>query len=142
MPNYCDIIVVGHLGRDPEMRHMADGKAIANFSIAVTDRGGRDGDITSWFRCSLFGRQAEIAEKYLRKGSAALVQGRMRERTWSDKDGNERKTWEVVGDRLVLLGRADNSPPTLDVAPAPRQQSSVPAVAGGPIESMDDDIPF
>ncbi len=103
MPNYCSITIAGHLGRAPEVKFLTDGKAVANFSIAVTEkRKGKD-DETTWFNISAFGQTAENVGKYLDKGRAALVQGRIRSRKYQDKDGNDKVAWEVLADRVVFL---------------------------------------
>lgn len=103
MPNYCKIIVAGHLGRDPEMKFLDNGTAIAKFSIAVTDKRSKEPE-TTWFDVSVFGKQAESTGQYLAKGRPALVEGRMRSRKYTAKDGSERTAWEVLADRVVFLG--------------------------------------
>lgn len=102
------VIILGYLGKDPEMRYMPDGKAIANFSVATSenfkDREGNKQERTEWHRVVLFGRVAEIAGEYLRKGSMAFVEGKLQTRKWTDKEGQERYTTEIIGDRLQLVG--------------------------------------
>ncbi|WP_414040882.1 single-stranded DNA-binding protein [Acidithiobacillus sp. M4-SHS-6] len=150
------VILLGHLGRDPEMRYQPSGAAIANFSIATSetfkDRDGNKQERTEWHRIVLFGRTAEIAGEYLRKGSLAYVEGRLQTRKWTDKDGQERYTTEIIGDRLQLVGsRSGGGAASFDeedhgggrssAAPAPagagRKQDAPP-----PMEDFDDDIPF
>ena len=101
-------IIMGHLGRDPEVRYQQSGAAIATLNIATSetykDRDGNKQERTEWHRVVLFGRTAEVAGEYLRKGSMAYVEGRLQTRKWTDKEGQDRYTTEIVGDRLQLVG--------------------------------------
>ena len=151
------VILLGHLGRDPEMRYQPSGGAIANFSIATSetfkDKEGNKQERTEWHRVVLFGRTAEIAGEYLRKGSMAYVEGRLQTRKCTDKEGQERYTTEIVGDRLQLVGarggggggaasfdEEDQSRPSGGGSSAggARKNEMPPA----PAEDFDDDIPF
>ncbi|MBU2764716.1 single-stranded DNA-binding protein [Acidithiobacillus ferrivorans] len=149
------VILLGHLGRDPEMRYQPSGGAIANFSVATSetfkDKEGNKQERTEWHRVVLFGRTAEIAGEYLRKGSMAYVEGRLQTRKWTDKEGQERYTTEIVGDRLQLVGarggggaasfdEEDQSRPSggSSSAGSSRKSEMPPA----PAEDFDDDIPF
>jgi single-strand DNA-binding protein len=159
------VILIGNLGRDPEMRYMPSGDAVANFSIATTekwkDKNGEMQEQTEWHRIAFFGRQAEICGEYLRKGSSVYVEGRLQTRKWTDKDGNERYTTEVRGDRMQMLGArgggagggrempdTESGPPPESAAPAAkRPAATATAGAGGAKKStgfddLDDDIPF
>lgn len=102
------VIILGNLGKDPEIRYQPSGGAIANFSIATSetfkDKEGNKQERTEWHRVVLFGRTAEVAGEYLRKGSTAYIEGRLQTRKWTDKEGQERYTTEIVGDRLQLVG--------------------------------------
>ena len=102
------VLLIGHLGRDPEMRYMPDGTANATLNLATSesykDREGNRQERTEWHRVVLWGRMAEIAGEYLRKGSQAYIEGRLRTRKWTDKEGQERYTTEITGDRLQLIG--------------------------------------
>ena len=106
------VIVMGHLGRDPEMRYQTSGAAITTLNIATSesfkDKEGNKQEHTEWHRVVLFGRTAEVAGEYLRKGSMAYVEGRLQTRKWTDKENIERYTTEIVGDRLQLVGGKDN----------------------------------
>ena len=150
MASFSQTIIIGHLGRDPETRHMASGDMAANFSVAVTEswkdkNSGEKKEETTWFRVSMFGKLAEIAGQYLKKGSQVQVIGKMKERKWTDKDGNERTTWELRGEQMVMLGgRQDGQQPGPSqhqqdkqngYAPAERQQRQAPSYDDG-------DIPF
>lgn len=142
------VILVGHLGKDPEVRYSPGGSAVANFSLATSeqfkDRDGNKQERTEWHRVVLFGRQAEIAGEYLRKGRMAYVEGRLQTRKWTDKDGQERYTTEIVGDRLQLLGGRDDR----DEDRGSQSHSQRPASGGGsaprpePEDDFSDDIPF
>ena len=151
MASVNKVILIGNLGKDPETRYLPSGDAVANFSIATTevfkDKSGAKQEHTEWHRISFFGRQAEIAGEYLKKGSPVYVEGRIRTRKWQDKEGQDRYTTEIVGDRMQLLGSrgggAENmsrEPATASAAPA---EGKKPAQKkGGGFDEMDDDIPF
>ncbi len=152
------VILLGHLGRDPEMRYQPSGAAIANFSIATSetfkDRDGNKQERTEWHRIVFFNRTAEIAGEYLRKGSMAYVEGRLQTRKWTDKEGQERYTTEIIGDRLQLVGSRGGSGGGAanfdeeDQGGGHAAGGSSPASSGRkndappPPEDFDDDIPF
>jgi single-strand DNA-binding protein len=102
------VIIVGNLGRDAELRYTTGGHAVANFSLAATekwnDKQGQKQERTEWVRCQLWGKSAEALEPYLKKGKQVYIEGRLQTREWEDKDGNKRYTTEVRVDRTVLLG--------------------------------------
>ena len=109
MASVNKVIIVGNLGRDPEMRSFPSGDQVANVTIATTDRykdkaTGEFKEITEWHRVSFFGRLAEIAGQYLRKGSQVYVEGSLRTRKWTDKDGQEKYTTEIRADQMQMLG--------------------------------------
>ncbi len=147
-------IIIGNLGKDPEMRYMPSGDAICNFSIATTDswkdKSGEKQEKTEWHRISMFGKLAEIAGEYLKKGSQVYVEGRLQTRKWQDKDGHERYTTEIVADRMQMLGSksgggsnfevVDNSTASVP-ASAPAAKKPAPAKGAG-FDDLDDDIPF
>ena len=103
------VIIVGNLGADPDTKSMPSGNMVANFSVATSeswndrDTGERQ-EKTEWHRVVFFGRLAEIADQYLRKGSQVYVEGKLQTRKWEDRDGNERWTTEIVGNQLEMLG--------------------------------------
>ena len=149
------VILIGNLGKDPETRYLPSGDAVANFSIATTekfkDKSGTQQEHTEWHRISFFGRQAEIAGEYLKKGSPVYVEGRIRTRKWQDKEGQDRYTTEIVGDRMQLLGSRGGSENMVREPAAAGAGSGAPAAAGekrplakkgGGFDEMDDDIPF
>jgi len=100
-------ILIGNLGRDPELRYTQSGTAVANFSIATTERTKRDGewqDQTEWHNIVVFGKTAENCSNYLNKGSSVFIEGRIQTRKWNDRDGNERSTTEIVANNVQFLG--------------------------------------
>lgn len=129
-------IIVGNLGKDPESRFMADGKAVCNFSIATTDswkdkNSGEKKEATEWHRVSAFGKLAEICGEYLKKGSAVYVEGKIKTRKWQDKDGQDRYTTEIIADQMQMLGGKSMS----TEKPETKQQ-------GSGFQDMDDDLPY
>lgn len=141
MASVNKVILLGNLGQDPEIRYTSDGKAIANLSVATSeswkDKSGEKQEKTEWHRVSMFGKQAEVAGQYLKKGSSAYFEGRIQTRKWQDKEGNDRYTTEIVADRMQMLGgKGESGKVTHERAPAPRQQST------NNIADMEDDIPF
>src|SRR5215216_4505727 len=106
--SFNKIILVGNLGRDPELRYTPQGSAVCSFSMATIekrkDKAGELQDLTTWFRITLWSKQAENAAKYLTKGSAVYIEGRLRIEEWTDRDGNNRYTLEVQGSEMHFLG--------------------------------------
>ncbi len=151
------VMLIGHLGRDPEIRSTSSGRAVANFTVATnrrwTDRDGQRQEETEWHRIVVWGRQAEIAGQYLKRGRLVYIEGRMQTRSWEDRQSGEKRwTTEVICDQFQMLGGRGDSPggpPTPPVdAYEPSGSSgssgssggSGPDYDGGPDE--DDDIPF
>ena len=142
-------IIVGNLGRDPEVRYSANGNAIANVTVATTDswkdrQSGERQERTEWHRVVFFNRLAEIAAEYLKKGSQVFIEGRIQTRKWEDKDGNERWTTEIVANEMQMLGSRGGG----GTQGAPRDDSGAAPAPGGAGSSgfsdseFDDDIPF
>jgi single-strand DNA-binding protein len=102
------VILIGNLGADPETRYLPSGDAVTNIRIATTetwkDKDGNKQEATEWHRIAFFGRQAEIAGEYLKKGSQVYIEGRLQTRKWTDKEGQERYTTEIRADRMTMLG--------------------------------------
>ena len=155
MASVNKVILVGNLGRDPESRYGADGSAIVNVSLATTDSwrdksSGERKEATEWHRLVFFGKLAEIAGQYLKKGSQVYVEGRLRSRKWQDKDGQERQTTEIVIEEMKMLGgRQGMGEPSSSygggepAAPAPSYGGAKPVAAKkASFDDMDDDIPF
>ncbi len=158
------VILVGRLGRDPEVRYMPSGDAVTNFSIATDeqwrDRNGERQTRTEWHNITLFGKLGEIAGQYLRKGSLVYIEGRIQSRKYTGKDGIERTAYDIIGNEMKMLGSKNDqagggahyeaperdeeyrAPAAAPSAPpaAPRRQESRPAPA--PVDDIDDDIPF
>ena len=138
------VILVGNLGQKPEMRYTATQTAVANLSIATTEswkdkESGENRDKTEWHRVVFFGSLAEIAEKYLDKGSSVYVEGKIQTRKWQDKDGNDRFTTEVLGNQLTMLGSKSPS----DSSNQTDSSSNTPFPDDDSGEGLsDDDIPF
>lgn len=170
MASVNKIILVGNLGRDPEMRSFPNGDQVANITIATTDKWkdkatGDMKEATEWHRVVFNGRLAEIAGQYLRKGSQVYIEGSLRTRKWTDKDGAEKSTTEVRADQMQMLssrqgtggggdeGGASSSSGGYEPrraapaaaaprAPAPMAARPAPAQAASGFDDMDDDIPF
>ena len=153
MASVNKVILIGNLGADPEVRYLPSGDAVANLSIATTDkykdRNGEMQEATEWHRVSFFGKTAEICGQYLKKGSQVYVEGSIRTRKWQDKEGNDRYTTEIRGDRMQMLGSRGMSGGTADMEGAPRAAPSRPASsapsktpAGSAFDDLEDDIPF
>jgi single-strand DNA-binding protein len=155
MASVNKVILVGNLGRDPEVRYMPEGGAVTNISIATTDtwkdKSGEKQERTEWHRVAFFGRLAEIAGEYLKKGSQVYVEGALRTRKWQDKEGQERYTTEIVANEMKMLGRREGGGAE-PMAREPREPATAaassgggkpaPKKGGGNFEQMDDDIPF
>lgn len=144
-------IIVGNLGRDPEVRYTANGNAIANITVATTEswkdkQSGERQEKTEWHRVVFFGRLAEIAGEYLKKGAQVYIEGRLQTRKWEDKSGQERYTTEIVANEMQMLGsRGDGAAGTSNddysgEARSATDSSGSGASGGDP--DLDDDIPF
>lgn len=149
--SFNKIILVGYLGRDPELRYTPQGDAVCDFSIATNDRkrdkSGEWQDVPTWFRVTLWRNQAENAAKYLKKGSQVYIEGRVSLEEWTDRDGNTRQTLQVNGTDMRFIGsRGDSSgdrggsEPEFAGPSEPSSSSSSAAPARA--ASTDDDIPF
>ncbi len=152
MASVNKVILVGTLGRDPEVRHTGDGTAIANFSIATNeswkDKSGQKQERTEWHNIVTYRKLAEIAEQYLKKGSSVFVEGSLATRKWTDKNGVERYTTEIRCDSFQMLGgrntgnqnAGDSQTQRPQQSAAPSQQA--PSNSGGNTGYMPDDAPF
>ncbi len=107
------VILVGNLGKDPEVRHLEGGAAVANFTLATTetykDKAGNRQEQTEWHNIVVWRGLAEIAEKYLKKGMTIYIEGKLRTRSWDDKEGHKRYTTEIVGDTFTILSKKENN---------------------------------
>lgn len=141
------VILIGRLGRDPETRFMANGEAVCNFSVATsekyTDRNGQRQDATEWHEVTMFRKLAEIAGQYLTKGSQVYIEGKIKSRKYTDKNGVERTAYDIIANEMKMLGggndsgqqNAQHTPP----APPSRQAPAAPAQ---PVDDIDDDVQF
>lgn len=170
MASVNKVILVGNLGRDPEVRYMPNGEAVCNFSIATTenwkDKSGVKQEKTEWHNIVMYRRLAEISGEYLKKGRPVYIEGRLQTRKW-EKDGVTRYSTEIVGDQMQMLGSRNdsgggasydggqasapddfNQTPARDAAAskpaaaAPQQQAPAKADGGAAFDNFDDDIPF
>ncbi len=157
MASVNKVILVGNLGADPETRYMPSGDAIANIRLATTDTwkdktSGEKKEQTEWHRVAFFGKLAEIAGQYLKKGSQVYIEGSLRTRKWQDKEGQERYTTEIRADVMQMLGSRQgmgDAPPRESAPPSggarrqePQGAASNGGSSGGGFGDMDDDIPF
>ncbi len=154
MASVNKVILVGNLGRDPEVRFMPSGDAMANLNLATTDtwkdkKSGDKQEKTEWHRVVIFGKTAEIAGEYLKKGSQVYIEGRLQTRKWTDKEGQERYTTEIVADRMQMLGSRSGGSGSFEGNAGGRESApssgggKAPAKkSGGSFDDMDDDIPF
>ena len=147
------VILVGNLGKDPEMRYTPNGVAVCSFSIATSevykDRNtGERITQTEWHNIVLWRGLAETAEKYLRKGSSVYLEGKIKTRKWEDKEGQTRYTTEIIGDVMQMLDKRDSSAPsaqpqaTPQAAPQAAPKAQAPESPATPAESGADDLPF
>ncbi|CAB1370767.1 single-stranded DNA-binding protein [Denitratisoma oestradiolicum] len=156
MASVNKVILVGNLGKDPEVRYAPSGDAITNITVATTDNWkdkatGEKREATEWHRVVFFGKLAEIAGQYLKKGSQVYVEGSLRTRKWQDKDGQDRYTTEIRADAMQMLGRREGmgggdqeSRSSAPRSSAPSRPAPAPASAptGGGLGDFEDDIPF
>jgi single-strand DNA-binding protein len=156
MASVNKVILVGHLGKDPETRYLPSGDAVTNASIATTeswkDKSGEKQESTEWHRVAFFGRLAEVVGEYLKKGSMVYVEGRLQTRKWTDKEGAERFSTEIRADSMQMLGggkgggeqRSEQQRPAqkrpAQERSAPRQQNT--ARTQSRIDEFEDDTPF
>ncbi|MGE0561899.1 MAG: single-stranded DNA-binding protein [Flavobacteriales bacterium] len=132
------VILLGNLGKDPEVRYLEGGTAVANFTLATSETykdrtSGERKSITEWHNVVVWRGLAEIAEKYLKKGSQVYIEGKLRSRQWQDKDGQNRYTTEIVADTMQMVGKRDDSSGS---EPAPSSPDM------GNNNEVDDDLPF
>lgn len=145
MPSVNKVILLGNVGRDPELRFMASGTAVCNVSVATSSRrkdknSGETIEETQWHRVTFYERLAEVAGEYLKKGKPVYVEGRLKYGKFTDKDGHEKNTVDIIATEMQLLGgRDDDEKPA---ASRPAAQRPAPAKTGSGFEDMDDDIPF
>ncbi len=135
MKSLNKVQLIGHLGKNPEVRYTASGSAVANFSIATNEswigKDGQKNEKTEWHNIVAWGKLGEICGEYLTKGKQVYIEGRITTRSWDDRDGNKRYTTEVKADNMIMLGGGGSS-----------NFSAESSVAEAPPSSIEDDIPF
>lgn len=172
MASVNKVILVGNLGRDPEVRFMPNGEAVCNFSMATTDswkdKSGAKQERTEWHNIVMYRKLAEIAGEYLKKGRPVYVEGRLQTRKWQTKEGQDRYTTEIIADQMQMLGgrdaggsnasydggmdqsrgssdhynQAPSNPGATKQSSAPAQSAAKPAASGSGFDDFEDDIPF
>lgn len=152
MASLNQVQLIGHLGQDPEVRYMPNGDAVANVSLATSETwkdksSGERKEKTEWHRVTLYRGLAEIAGQYLKKGSQVFFQGKLQTRKWTDKEGVERYTTEIVADDMLMLGGGGRGANDNGGGGEPRQQpqggnGGAPKKKAPSFDDMDDDIPF
>jgi single-strand DNA-binding protein len=151
MASVNKVIIVGNLGADPETRYMPSGEAVTNIRVATTEtwkdkQSGEKKEATEWHRVAFFGRLAEIAGEYLKKGSQVYVEGSLRTRKWQDKDGQDRYSTEIRADVMKMLGRreggGDPRPEPATESKAAEPKAGAAKKPAGKFDDLEDDIPF
>jgi single-strand DNA-binding protein len=140
-------IIVGTLGQDPEIRYTANGSAVANISVATNETWkdkatGEAQERTEWHRIVMFGKLAEIAQQYLKKGSQAYFEGRIQTRKWQDQSGNDRYSTEIVANEMQMLGGRSGGGGGAPMESGDQSQSSPAPAETAPMDDGFDDIPF
>ena len=144
MASVNKVILLGHLGQDPELRHTAGGEPVVNISVATAEQWkdratGEKREATEWHRVGIFGKPAEIAAQYLRKGSQVFVEGKIRSKKYTDKSGIERVAFEIICDSFTMVGKPDQAAPK--AAPKPATKATY-RTDPEPFPDGGDDIPF
>lgn len=145
MSSLNQVQIIGRLGGDPEVRHLPNGDAVANLTVATSEKwkdkqSGEQKEKTEWHRLVIYGKLAEVAGKYLKKGSQAFFQGKLQTREW-EKDGVKRYTTEIIVNQMTVLGSPGDGGQQAS-RPAPQQQSRPAPQQSGQQDSFDDDAPF
>lgn len=143
-------ILIGNLGQDPDTKYMPNGDAVTRITLATTDtwkdKNGEKQEKTEWHRVVFYRKLAEIAGEYLKKGRSVYVEGRLQTKKWTDKNGIERYTTEIVADSMQMLGSAQKQSGSFDQAPAPASNTNTAGASSsatnGGFNDMEDDIPF
>jgi len=150
MASVNKVILIGNLGKDPETRYMSNGEAVTNITLATTDtwkdKNGDKQEKTEWHRVTFYRKLAEIAGEYLKKGRSVYVEGRLETRKWTDKNGTDRYTTDIIATDMKMLGNRSGSgsfeAPQHEEDTTPSPANSNPSRSTGGFDDMDDDIPF
>jgi single-strand DNA-binding protein len=137
------VILMGNVGKDPEVRHMDNNLVMARFTLATNERWLKDGnrtEHTEWHNIVMWRGMAEVAEKYVRKGTMLYVEGRLRSRSYDDKDGIKRYVTEILADTMNLVGPGRGTEGAQQTAP--QQAASIPSIETTDLEPVQDDLPF
>ena len=139
-------MLIGNVGKDPDIRHLESGTAVANLTLATTerykDRNGEMQEQTEWHNVVLWRGLADVTERFVRKGSQIFIEGKIRSRSWEDQSGQKRYTTEIVADNMQLLGRRSDNPANASARPARNDQSSLDNGAADFSPEEVDDLPF
>lgn len=137
------VILIGRLGRDPEVRYMPNGEAICNFSVATSeswkDSNGQKQERSEWHNVTMYRKLAEIAGQYLKKGSQVYLEGKIQSRKYQGKDGVERTAYDIIVNEMKMLGGGNGEQQAQAETPTPPRRQAAPAT---PVEDIDDDVPF
>jgi len=140
------VMLIGNVGKDPDIRHLESGTAVANLTLATTerykDRNGEMQEQTEWHNVVLWRGLADVTERFVRKGSQIFIEGKIRTRSWEDQSGQKRYTTEIVADNMQLLGRRSDNPANASARPARNDQSSLDNGAADFSPEEVDDLPF
>lgn len=146
--SYNKVLLIGNVGRDPEVRHLESGTSVATFTLATTerykDKNGQYQDQTEWHNIVCWRNLADLSQNYINKGSQIFVEGKIRTRSWTDQTGQKRYTTEIVADNIRLLGKRGESQPhaAASVQPVVGQPQQYAAANDFPTEDPSDDLPF
>ena len=140
------VILIGRLGRDPEIRYMANGDAVCNFSVATSeswkDKNGQRQEATEWHNVTMYRKLAEIAGQYLRKGSQVYLEGKIQSRKYQGKDGIERTAYEIIVSEMKMLGGNDGGQQNTQHTPPEQPRRQAQTAPAAPVDDIDSDIPF
>ena len=141
------VILIGRLGRDPEVRYMQNGEAVCNFSVATSeswkDQSGQRQERVEWHNITMYRRLAEIAGQYLKKGSQVYLEGKIQSRKYQDKNGAERTAYDIIANEMKMLGGGnDSGQQSTQHTPPEHPRRQAPVAPAAPVDDVDDDIPF
>lgn len=144
--SFNKVILIGNVGKDPEVRHLETGIAVASFTLATSERyRNRNGELqdqTEWHNIVCWRNLAELSEKYIKKGAQIFVEGKIRTRSWADQSGAKRFTTEIVADNIRLLDRKGTVVSPMDAPVQVSAPSPAPQTFAAPVEETSDDLPF
>jgi len=129
------VLLIGNVGKDPDVRHLENGVTVATFSLATSEKTRDKGEITEWHNIVVWRQQADFAANYVRKGSQLFIEGRIRSRSWDDQTGQKHYVTEIVADSIQLLGRREQGTAPAVAAPAPVAAAAAPSAAPAPAQA-------